>query len=103
MGHVDVWAGEPGNRGGGVCAENLAHPSHKCHPPRDTQEYFIVSLKIEPPVQLFAQEFQGAGMVREVGRGPACQVHEILLLGLGEIGCGSSAQIFLAPHTRALA
>lgn len=48
VGHVDVWAGEPGNRGGGVCAGNLAHPSHKCHPLRDTQEYFIVSLKTEP-------------------------------------------------------
>lgn len=59
MGHVAVWAGEPGNRGGGVCAGNLAHPSHKCHPLRDTQEYFIVSLKTEPLVQLFCPGIPG--------------------------------------------
>lgn len=82
MGHVGVWAGEPGNWGGGVCAGKLAHPSHKCHPLRETQEYFIVSLKTEPPVQLFRNS-RGQDRCGEVGRGPACQASEILLLGLG--------------------
>lgn len=45
--------------GEGVSAGKLAHPSHKCHPLREMQEYFIVSLKTEPPVQLFCPRIPG--------------------------------------------
>lgn len=102
MGHVGVWAGEPGNWGGGVCSGKLAHPSHKCHPLRETQEYFIVSLKTEPPVQLFGNS-RGQDRCGKWGEGLLVKHLRSCYWGWGEIGCGSRAQIFLAPHTRALA
>lgn len=105
-----VWAGKPGNWGGGVWASKPAHPSHKCHTPRDMQEYFIVSLKVEPPLQLFCPSMSSRARASEKEGMPKRSVEGLLVKamgscywGLGEIGCGSRVQIFLAPHTRVLA